>query len=294
MKQKFFLMALLGLFCALASGAQTLPLKLERSVSLNGSDSYYALDKDGNILPVDVTLGDNGTEFTIYSDYAYSSIKKQFTLNDIYIGEKYSSRKGDLLGGIFSYFGIGAHKFGGSELNLTQNVFNKDDNWEIVITTYQEEYSYGVANVYNDEGKHLGTLPFEVRSIYGYVDFEYVNNEFYLIEFVYYDNGDGSMNFYTCDTNVAGAPMVLKEAGSRAYPNPLPAGHALTVELDAPADEATVVEVYDMAGRMVTAVNAKEGETKIYVPAHRLRNGNFVYVVKSAGEKIEQGKIIAK
>lgn len=292
MRLKLFVVALIGLVCGLNGGAQEIQLKQMLSIS---ADEYgYAVDKDYEVYPVTIEYQGNNVQFTVYSDMTMEDVKKQFILNNVYDSwKKYpqSIRPHDL--------------FMERELNqgvyLTQSLINKDDKWEVIVYSSEQktnpnnpdDYDWETKTiVYNEDGEYLGELPLETGKDTN-IKYAYINGEFYLVV-ANWDNNRNTIKLYSCSAIAAGSSVVMMEAGSRAYPNPLPSGHALTVELDSPADNATVVEIYDIYGRMVVSVPARKGETKIEVPARRLRNGNFVYVVKANGEKVDQGKIIAK
>ncbi len=267
---------------ALAANAATIPVKLVKTIS--ASETAAALDKNNKMLPVTIEYQGNNARFTIY-DENLSTVKKQFILNDVYNSNYRDPNP------VYP-FDLGAPYQLNANVYLTQTLFNADEKWEIVIRSGDEYYSTSTYEVYNEDGDCLGEVP-SINDLDGkneLMEYIYLNGEFYLVGF-----DDNTINFYSCKPGAASVPSIeLGQSAVRAYPNPLPAGHSLTVELAAPADEATTVEVYDIAGRLITSAKATAGETKVAVPSRRLRNGNYVYTVKSNGQTIEEGKIIAK
>lgn len=128
-------------------------------------------------------------------------------------------------------------------------------------------------------------------------EFVKFGNEYLLVELA----GDETDEYYTYNfyRYVAGTPSAVTSVkadakASRAYPNPLPSGHTLTIEFDEPASTGTTVEVFNSAGMKVYSAPVSEGENKTYVPSRRIRNGNFIYVINRGGQTVERGKIIAQ
>lgn len=271
-------------FVALAANAATISPKLVKTIS--ASETAAALDKDNQMLPVTIEYQGNNARFTVY-DANLSNVKKQFILNDVYNGNAKGPEP------VYPFELATAYQLN-SNVFLTQTLFNADEKWEVVIRTGDEyDYSSGKFDVYNEDGLYLGEVP-STNDLYEgkteSMEYIYLNGEFFLVGY-----NDSAINFYSCNPAAASVPSIeLGQSTAHAYPNPLPAGHSLTIELASPADEATTVEVYDINGRLITSAKATAGETKVAVPSRRLRNGNFVYTVISNGQTIEQGKIIAK
>lgn len=287
MKPLLASLAFAGISMMATAGVTTVP---NLAGTLKANVMALATDKDNNFYPMYVTNQDSVAVITILNrDF---SVKKQFTINNIYEPADYDwrteSREVDCT---YLWENTSGYEVG-SSVYASQTIYNSDDKWEVVIRIMEnEEERYIVVNEDNEEvcvplGESWGE-DWDTKSPAPYY---YINGKFYLVE-----EGPGEIRFYTYESGSSAAPAIsVDRSASMAYPNPLPVGRVLTIEFENEAESGTTVEVYDMRGRRVFSTAVAAGETKALIPSRRLHSGNYVYVVNRNGATAERGKIIAK
>lgn len=187
----------------------------------------------------------------------------------------------------------------------TRGLFTNDGKWCVIFRSGADNGMNRLETytVYNEDGKKVFDLPAS-RSVYG--DWEETDcGQIYLSNitsgapvYVTREGSDSStgddVNKYTVwSFDAAGTNAPVAKTTLKAYPNPLPAGAPLTVELPAPADARTVFIVNDMNGRQVLRREVAKGES-VYRVSPRFGHGAYVYTVIYGDGSSFTGKLAAE
>ncbi len=199
--------------------------------------------------------------------------------------------------GKYEFVGLDTSFSGNGELNayesvyVTRGVFTNDNKWCYCLADEN-----GKMYVYNEDGNLVGELPFNLDD-YAWPEFHlsnvYSGKPF--ISITTFPEGEESApvnyiwSFY--GTSGTWAPTVKMQV--RAYPNPLPGGEPLTIELPEPAGADTFVCINDLRGRQVFRRRVNAGETSFKVH-NRFSHGAYVYTVINKSGVVASGKLLAE
>lgn len=253
-----------------------------------------AVDSQGNTYTLFLErINEHDAKFTIvYSDL---TVLKEFTLRDAFLVNESDPYRNEI-----APIAIGGQLCNGnscSDVYATQGVYNDDDKWEVIIRYGEDDYK-----VINEDNEFV-CVPLPENSqdtqwsfAKNPAGFYYndIDKVFYIKQYLIDDTGYYGYAFYTYSTKhgSVASPSVQKHTG-RAYPNPLPTGHTLTIELNEPAGTGTTVEIADINGRVLLSQPVAASAEKVTVPSRNIHRGNLIYSVKRDGEIVESGKIIA-
>lgn len=194
----------------------------------------------------------------------------------------------------------------------TQHLFNDDDKIEYVfctiekkITGNQYEYIPKKAEIINEDGEVLGTLPIEaVRFYFGYTELEITieltrfGDNYYLMNNVETSSSDPGESYYNTtfwklNKSKGGSGISFTQAASfKSYPNPVRQNETFTIEVgEENVASGNFIELCDQSGRMVYRQAITNSEVK--VPTRRMK-GMYIYNVVSGGKAISTGKVIVQ
>lgn len=195
----------------------------------------------------------------------------------------------------------------------SQYLFNDDDKIEYIFCTFNKEktgnqstYSLQKAEVMNEDGAVLGTLPVEaINSYFGYGSAEitielvqfgknyYIRNEFETNNST--DPGEMVFNttYWKINKSTEGSGVKFtKTASFKNYPNPVRQNETFTIEVgEEYITSSNFIELCDQSGRMIhrQAITSKE----VKIPTHRMK-GMYIYNIVSDGKSISTGKVIVQ
>ena len=195
----------------------------------------------------------------------------------------------------------------------SQYLFNDDDKIEYIFCTFNKEktgnqstYSLQKAEVMNEDGAVLGTLPVEaINSYFGYGSAEitielvqfgknyYIRNEFETNNST--DPGEMVFNttYWKINKSTEGSGVKFtKPASFKNYPNPVRQNETFTIEVgEEYITSSNFIELCDQSGRMIhrQAITSKE----VKIPTHRMK-GMYIYNIVSDGKSISTGKVIVQ
>ncbi len=296
--KKFVFLVLMALVASLPMLAQSLqPTILLQSTGEESGWGYFKLACDGtkiyNTTVEVVNLRDVSSSekigdlmFTIYNgDFG---IAEQFTIKDVY---KQTKREGqDYYNTVSDYDDIEVLGNDMPDVLLTKGVFSNDGKWNVIIRVDGPEK--GIDYVYSQDGAVLGDLSMINGSLY-FVFGNAVNGKLYLV---------GTKNSYPqysitvysfTGQNSLSNPAVVSRKLS-AYPNPLPQGAMLTIEMGREAVEGTFVTFSDMQGRLIDKVYVADGMDSFAVSPRSIARGAYIYTVYFGDGEVASGKIIAE
>lgn len=233
------------------------------------------VDNDGiaSFYPAVVYASGTDVEVVIFDEKF--SILKKFTLKDA------------LDATVSELTGLWIESIDMQSVVVSKNFFAKNDKW--CVTVQQGSYSSAVITVIDEDGKELGTLPQSSEEPCLFLDGFSFGTPYLLIS-----NGYGeSFQLYTFTGN-AGVEASKVASFPKAYPNPLPAGAAFTVDFAQAADNATFFTVLDMNGRQVYRTKVKPGETSFELSGARFGHGQYVYTVVYGNGEAVSGKLLAE
>ena len=195
----------------------------------------------------------------------------------------------------------------------SQYLFNDDDKIEYIFCTFNKEktgnqstYSLQKAEVMNEDGAVLGTLPVEaINSYFGYGSAEitielvqfgknyYIRNEFETNNST--DPGEMVFNttYWKINKSTEGSGVKFtKTASFKNYPNPVRQNETFTIEVgEEYITSSNFIELCDQSGRMIhrQAITSKE----VKIPTRRMK-GMYIYNIVSDGKSISTGKVIVQ
>lgn len=281
---------------AICAGAQTLsPTKI---VSTNSDNYSLSLAIDGTKrYPANVeianlkTQGNNKTgdlKFTIYGE-DFSTIA-QFTVANMYKNSENA---------FSNVYGIETNGYDISDIILTKGVFTTDGKWCFV---YRDGNRNSDCNyyVYNQDGTKLCNLTPLRTGDYSDYYFSFGAGEPYGKPYltVVTQNSMGSdptlIEIYTFTGNGGVSAPALASRRLVSYPNPLPQGHTLTIELPREASQGTFVTFSDMNGRMLDRCVVEEGKSLITVSPRHMSRGAYIYTVYYGDGEVSSGRLLAE
>lgn len=183
-----------------------------------------------------------------------------------------------------------------ADILATKGVFSEDDKWCVIV---KKPAANGVNtyNVVNEDNVVVCELPkngdgdtgnfYFSRAFDGAMLYYVTSTE------VAYDSSVYTFWKFTGDTGI-NAPSAMKPGSLLAYPNPLPAGRQLTIELNRTADTGTLVMFTDMNGRQVARRKVPEGAQTVVIDSRMLRHGMLVYTVVYGDGEVASGKVCAE
>ena len=218
------------------------------------------------------------------------TVQKQFTLHDVLTEHKYDGSED------ISLYNLWIESADLQGVAVSRNFFVKNDKWCVVLCYSTGSYLDRVdrLKVIDEDGNILGELPEMQRGDDAniFLDGFFMGTPYLLIPT--YDENE-TFHLYTfTGTGQSGIEPMKVTTLSRAYPNPLPAGQMLNVELSKPADEATYFSVIDMNGRQVLRRKIPAGESSYQLSGSRFGHGHYVYtVIYKDGESVT-GRLMAE
>lgn len=254
----------------------------ETGVAVEAYDSY---------LPCCIKAVGSDVTFTIYNTSDFS-VKEEFTLRNIGGGlGNYKTSDWNVRGLYESDWFTTCDK-NGACIYLTKNVFNDDDNWEVLLRSeYGNGYKY---KVINDKGEIVTTFYYSdfglPASSFGNDGLEYL----FFLENSYLSVKSDERKIISFKGNGAGVKHVAAFSGLNVYPNPLRRGESLTVRLPREADENTMLFITDMEGRTVCRHKIDAGATTVTVEAGTLFTGTYIYTLISPDRQPLSGKLIVE
>lgn len=149
---------------------------------------------------------------------------------------------------------------------------------EINTAYFDVEYTVNTAAAYRTIGTVAGTGNDAGKQDYSFInEHPQAGNNFYRLKMV--DN-DGKATY----SNVVLLKVLASKAVLLVYPNP--AASALNIRLANTCGNAAVdIEVYDMAGRIMTCQSLQSGNTTISLDVSHYAAGNYVIKIKNNGSE---------
>ncbi len=240
-----------------------------------------------------------GTSKTVTGDFAFAFDGEKFCwCSAVYIGNggKVTVYDGNMeeiksfiikdAGPDGKYLVVFDTDFSGNEIfseggvYVTRGLFTNDNKWCYCLADES-----GRAYVYNEDGNLVGELPLNFLDLldeYAWPEFHlsnvYSGKPFISTTHFSESDDDPTINYIWSFYGTSGtwAPTVKMQV--RAYPNPLPGGELLTIELPEPAGADTFVCINDLRGRQVFRRRVNVGETSFKVH-NRFSHGAYVYTV---------------
>lgn len=296
---------------------------------LLGMFTVLALNVQGQSLtdtPVVITEKSEIAHFFVTNPFLYTITEsnKDYIV-DIYNDELKKSRKFTIKNAVFNRedntaYGIadfdldeltGYDAYSGSI--WSQHLFNDDDKIEYVFCTFEKqttgeryEYILKKAEVMNEDGEVLGTLPVEAIEFYaGYGELEITieltkfGNNYYIRNFEEPDSpvdpGEPAYNvtYWKLNKSKGGSGVSFtKTASFKSYPNPVRQNETFTIEVgEENVASDNFIELCDQSGRMVYRQTITSSEVK--VPTRRMK-GMYIYNIVSGSKAISTGKVIVQ
>lgn len=255
-----------------------------------GDNLGVAVEAYGSYYPCSFKIDGSDAIFTIYSS-SDLSIKEKFTLQNILEMNDHSTT--------YNWYVRGLQESdcfrtcdAGSYVYLTKNVFNDDDNWEVLLRSeYGNGYKY---KVINDKGEIVTTFYYSdfglPASSFGNDGLEYL----FFLENSYLSVESDERKIISFKGNGAGVKHVTALSGLNIYPNPLRRGESLTVRLQEQAGENAMLVITDMEGRTVCRQKIEAGATSATVEAGMLFPGKYIYTLISPDKQPLSGKLIVE
>ena len=188
----------------------------------------------------------------------------------------------------------------------SQNLFNDDDKIEYVFCTFEKQtteqrYDYILkkAEVMNEDGEVLGTLPVEAISYYSgsgleiTIELTKFGDNYYIRNFTEPDSDYSEVSYWKLNKSKGGSGVSFtKTASFKSYPNPVRSNEIFTIEVgEENVVSGNFIELCDQSGRMVYRQAITNSEVK--VPTRRMK-GMYIYNIVSGGKAISTGKVIVQ
>lgn len=282
-----FFVAALAL-CSVSAYAELTP-KPVTGVLPGNVGIAMTVDNQGlaDLTPAIVYENDRDVEVTIFGEN-FTEVKK-LSLKNIIPDEK--DNYGRYTHGLN---GIWAESADLANIYVTKNFFVKNDKWCVTLCYIDNFDNYDeIFYVVDEDGNNLGTLNKNGESIHFYFDSFYKGHPFLMVGTGDTEKRIEYTQFFTF-TGTSGIEAVNIGSMSKAYPNPLPAGHTFTVEFDRAADNGTFFTVVDMQGRQVYRSRVKAGETSFRLSGRRFGHGRYVYTVVYDDGESTSGNLLAQ
>jgi len=296
-----FMKKLLTILCiCLASSvlSTTRAVEPQKMLTLSG-ELYYALDVDKFYLASLEEIGSDA-QITIYNDDF--SVKEQFTVKGVisYEIEKDDNGKDRYKRYKSGVRGIESTIDPDSEIIATRGLFTKDGLWTVAVDKNDIVDNYPRFTkcvLYSSNSKKVCELPtegwdriwlsrFTTGTPYycttidvGTLDAQFKEDYQYIIWL--FEDVNGVVTPKAVASNV------------KAYPNPLPSGTPLTIDLDREADSNTILTITDLDGRQVYRERVRPGKANVQVSPKFSRGLHIYTVIYSDGESFS-GKVAAE
>jgi len=251
-----------------------------------GGRLYYAMDGDKFYFASLEEIGSDA-QITIYNDDL--SIKEQFTVKGVISYEimengyqNYKSRVGA------TWFNIDINPT--SDIIATRGLFTKDSSWVITVRN-DDDHNSTRTILYSSEGKKLCELPKLDYHEQGFICLSGLTarTPYYCI----HGEDSGTITIYTFeDVNGVVTPKAVA-SNVKAYPNPLPSGTPLQIDLNREADNNTILTITDLDGRQVCRERVRPGLASVRVSPKFSRGLHIYTVIYSDGESFS-GKVAAE
>lgn len=254
-----------------------------------GSGYGIAVESYDQYYPCRCKVDGNDAIFTIYhtSDF---SVKEEFTLRNILVKHDAASSDWVINRGVECDI-FYRHENGGT-VYLTKNVFNDDDNWEVLLYSYSDETGYNY-KVMNDKGEVVTTFLYSDTGLWaksGAMEYMFLPENNYMMVRMH----DKNVKIISFKGNGAGVKHVTALSGLNVYPNPLRRGESLTVRLQEQAEENAMLVITDMEGRTVCRQKIDAGANSATVEAGILFPGKYIYTLISPDKQPLSGKLIVE
>ena len=251
--------------------------------------SGVAVEAYDSYLPCCIKAVGSDVTFTIYNTSDFS-VKEEFTLQNI--GEPGNYKTSDWnVRGLYESDWFTTCDKNGACIYLTKNVFNDDDNWEILLRLYSDETGYNY-KVMNNKGEVVTTFIYSDTGLWGYEEkIKYMlfpDNSYLLV------GASDSYKLMSFKGKGAGVKHETALSGLNVYPNPLRRGESLTVRLTEQAGENAILVITDMEGRTVCRQKIDAGANFATVEAGILFPGKYIYTLISPDKQPLSGKLIVE
>jgi len=275
---------LLTILCiCIASSVSSITHAVEQPnlFAVPGGELYYALDGDKFYFASLEEIGSDA-KITIYNDDL--SIKEQFTLKGVVSYERPE----------YSYvydIQYNLHSPRTDGIIATRGLFTKDGSWVIAVYKNDDKDRSERIILYSSEGKKLCELPkideYAYAPCFICMSGLYARTPYYCI-----DADDGTIVYTFEDVNGVVIPKAVA-SNVKAYPNPLPSGTPLTIDLEREADSNTILTITDLNGRQVCRERVLPGLASVRVSPKFSRGLHIYTVIYSDGESFS-GKVAAE
>jgi len=256
---------------------------------------YYALDGDKRYFASLEEIGSDA-RITIYN--ADFSIKEQFTVEGVisyeiktseYNGEKYKKYTAGV-----DIINFNLDFYDNSGIIASRGIFTQDGSWVILVSHVNElERNY---YLYSSKNKKI--CPLQSR---GYIALSEIANGtpyYYTTEEVSNElDGQYLSDSITTiwsfnDVNGVITPTAIASS-VKAFPNPLPAGTTLKIDLNREADNNTILTITDLDGRQEYRKRVRPGETSVQV-SPKFSHGLHIYTIIYSNGESYSGKVAAE
>lgn len=176
------------------------------------------------------------------------------------------------------------------DILLTRNFFVKNNKWCIaLLTEYQEDGKKSVYTIIDEDGTNLGQLPDlgYTSNLHIFLDNFYCGTPYLMTTYDY------NYQLWTFTGTSSVNSVSVTDNFTKAYPNPLPAGETLTVELNRPSDANTVLVILDLNGRNIVRKPVNPNENRIHISS-RFAHGHYIYNVIYGDGTVESGRLMAE
>lgn len=168
---------------------------------------------------------------------------------------------------------------------FTQNLFNDDDNWEYIVEERDASY-YCTSTVFNDKNECLGSYEGQIIQIVS------CGSTIFATFYISRTNSDILVSFKGAPQSRIDNVALRQACEVTAYPNPLPAGATLTIDLGTELEADGKVSIISTSGRQVYGARVRANESSLQIPSVRLPKGTYIYIVESRGQLIASDRII--
>jgi len=263
------------------------------------SSLYYALDGDKRYLATMEEIRVNETSsdalITIYNtDF---SIKEQFTIKGAFSyviktndnGTKSKDWTSEVLSIYFDLSETG--------IIASRGLFTKDGSWVIFKRVRDADYKYlgdWEGQLYSSNNKKVCSLKEYGLTGYGTIGLSEITTgtPFYYSGYTDEQGCRRTTIWSFEDVNGVVTPKAVA-SNVKAYPNPLPSGTPLSLELDREADSNTILTITDLDGRQVYRERVRPGKANVQVSPKFSRGLHIYTVIYSDGESFS-GKVAAE
>lgn len=294
---KKFLFSICVTFVAFTALAET--PQVVRSLS---GDVGLALSANNSFMPSEISINEAGdVTYTVFNEEF--NVLKQFTLRNLYknpqggennFGHYVRPCFNELTDKLSPYSTAG-------RICLTQDVFNDDDKWEVIIEEYDYSdyiYSNYKYKVYNEDGVLVTTFTpddYANGNSFDGISYSVMGSHKYLTSCYFSDiDSNPSYIIFSFKRNGSGVNSVASPVKNVAYPNPLHKGEVLTIKLNQPAVEGAVVIIADISGRILYRRTVIPGASEVKVSSASLHNGHCIYTFLNGDNEPQSGKLIVK